>query len=38
MEATLFAVVTKAGLLLASIVGIIVWVNAGCPFYTISRR
>ena len=37
-SAIVFEVVTKAGLLLAGIVGLICWVNAGCPFVTISRK
>jgi hypothetical protein len=38
MEAIVFEVVTKAGLFLAAIIGLICWHNAGCPFWTISRR
>ena len=38
MEAIVFEVVTKAGLLLAGIGGFVWWLNAGCPFYTITRK
>lgn len=38
MENVVFEVVTKAGLLIAGIVGLAVWVNAGCPVYTITRK
>lgn len=38
MESVVFEVVTKAGLLIAGIVGFIAWANAGFPFYTISLR
>lgn len=38
MESVVFEVVTKASLLIAGIIGMIVWYNAGCPFVTISRK
>jgi hypothetical protein len=38
MEAVLFEVVTKAGLLLAGIVALAAWWNAGFPYVTISRK
>lgn len=38
MESVIFEVMTKAGLLLAGIVAVVCWFNAGCPFVTISRK
>lgn len=38
MEAIIFEIVTKAALLLAGIIGLAVWHNAGCPVVTIRRR
>lgn len=38
METIIFEVVTKAGMLLAGIVALAVWYNAGMPFVTISRK
>lgn len=38
MEAIIFEVVTKATLFLAAIIAFIVWMNAGFPMWTITRR
>lgn len=38
MGNVVFEVVTKAGTLLAAIIAVVAWYNAGCPFWTITRR
>jgi len=37
MESILFEVVTKATAILVSVVALIWWFNAGCPFVTITK-
>ncbi len=38
MPAILFTVLTDCLLGLAAIVALVVWINAGCPFWTVTRR
>lgn len=38
MENAIFEVLTKVGLLLAGIIALVWWLNAGMPFVTINRR
>ena len=38
MESIIFEVLTKAGFLLAIIIGFLVWNAMGQPFFTITRR
>ncbi len=38
MEAAIFEVLTKAGLVAAVIIGFLVWTAAGQPFFTVTRK